>query len=38
MPWVKPIFNDVWLIFDVKCYSYTKIGRKEKDLDTKYKH
>jgi hypothetical protein len=30
------LFNDVWLVFDVKCYGYTKIGRKENVLDTKW--
>jgi hypothetical protein len=36
MPWVKPIFNDVWLVFDVRCYGYTKIGKKENVLNTKW--
>jgi hypothetical protein len=36
MPWEDLIFNDVWLVFDVKCYGYTKIRRKEKVLDTKW--
>ncbi len=36
MPWLKPIFNKVGLVFVVKCHVYTKIERKEKKLVVKW--
>jgi hypothetical protein len=35
MPWAKPIFNEVGLVYVVKCHVCTKIERKEKYLVVK---
>jgi hypothetical protein len=32
MPWAKPIFNDVELVYVMKCCVCTKIKRKRKKL------
>jgi hypothetical protein len=35
MPWAKPIFNEVGLVYVMKCHVCTKIERKEKILVAK---
>ncbi len=30
MPWTKPIFNDIGLVFIMRCHVCTKIEKKEK--------